>query len=257
MLLLRSILFNLAFYVITLVMMLVFWPFALLLPREKAQSILSAWGRVFLFLLRVLAGIRIEVRGHENIPEDGALVAMKHQSAWETIALLPFFRDPTYILKKELQRIPLFGWYTKKMRMISVDRKKGAAALTAMARDARDAAKEGRQILIFPEGTRRPAGAPPAYKNGVVHLYRNSKCKVVPVAHNAGLYWPRHSFFLYPGKVIVEFLPPIAPGMGKKEFFDRLVSDIEEASDRLIEEARLAPHPSPILETVEANRTQV
>ncbi|KND17785.1 acyl-phosphate glycerol 3-phosphate acyltransferase [Pannonibacter phragmitetus] len=247
---LRSLLFQIAFYLLTLVQMVVYSPFVFLAPRRMAWVVVPFWARVNLALLRWIAGLKVEYRGVENIPQGGFLVASKHQSAWETFALIPFFPDPTYILKRELRWIPIFGWYTAKMKQIPINRGKRSAALAAMMAAAREAIGEGRQILIFPEGTRRPAGAEPSYKYGISHLYRDLACPVLPVALNAGLYWPRKGFLIHPGKVIVEFLPAIEPGLEPAVFFEKLTGQIETASNRLIEEARQAERPSPVLKTI-------
>ncbi|NBN65531.1 1-acyl-sn-glycerol-3-phosphate acyltransferase [Microvirga tunisiensis] len=250
MLFLRSLLFQTAFYLGTLIMMIVFAPFVFLTPRRVAWIVVPFWARANLLFLRWFAGVTLEVRGAQHIPQGGFIVASKHQSVWETFALIPHFRDPTYILKRELRWIPIFGWYTAKMKQIPINRGKRAAALAAMMDAAKEAIGEGRQILIFPEGTRRPAGGEPKYKFGISHLYRELECPVLPVALNAGVYWPRQSFFIYPGKVILEFLPPIAPGLDQQAFFDRLTGDIETASDRLLEEARAEARPSPVLRDI-------
>ncbi|MFN4008656.1 MAG: lysophospholipid acyltransferase family protein [Pannonibacter sp.] len=250
MLFLRSLLFQIAFYLGTLIMMVVFAPFVFLTPRRWAWVVVPFWAKAHLFFLRWIAGVRFEVRGLENIPQGGFIVASKHQSVWETFALIPYFPDPTYILKRELRWIPIFGWYTAKMKQIPINRGKRAAALAAMMEAAKEAISEGRQILIFPEGTRRAAGAEPGYKFGISHLYRELDCPVLPVALNAGLFWPRQSFFIYPGTVIMEFLPVIEAGLPADVFFGQLVDTIETASDRLIEEARQAPSPSPVLRNI-------
>ena len=254
MLLLRSTVFQILFYLLTLILMIVFSP-ALLLPRKWGWWVVPTWSRILQLLMRVMAGIRVEIRGRENLPEGGLIAAMKHQSAWETVALIPLFSSPTFILKRELRWIPIFGWYTAKFKQIPINRGKRSEALRAMMQAANEAIMEGRQILIFPEGTRRPAGAEPKYKFGISHLYKDLKCPVVPIAHNAGLYWPRASWTVYPGTVIVEILPPIEPGLPADEFYEIMVREIETASDRLIEEARRAPHPSPVLSKVDELRS--
>jgi 1-acyl-sn-glycerol-3-phosphate acyltransferase len=241
MLLLRSLLFNVCFYVLTLAVMVVGSP-VLLLPRRYGWPVVRFWAHMNLWLLKWLAGIKVEIRGREHIPEGGIIVAAKHQSALETFALIPEFKDPTYILKRELRYIPLFGWYTMRMNQIPVNRGKRSVALAAMTERAREAIAENREILIFPEGTRRPAGAEPNYKYGVAHLYRSLECPVLPVALNTGLFWPRRSILRYPGTVVFEMLPPIEPGLELEAFAARLSSELETASDRLIEEsARLDP----------------
>ncbi len=250
MLFFRSIVFNFLFYFITAVMMIVLLP-VFLLPRKMGWPIVPLWARVNLWLLRWIVGLKIEVRGRENLPEGGYIVASKHQSAWETFALIPEFPDPTYILKRELRYIPLFGWYTAKMKQIPVDRGKRAAALAKMSEHALEAVKEGRQILIFPEGTRTPSGAEPKYKYGVAHLYKSIGCPVIPVALNSGLFWPRRGFWRYPGTVTLEFLPPIEPGLQMEAFHKTLLRKVEEASDRLIEEAAQKYPYLPRLDLVE------
>ena len=211
---------------------------ALLVPRRAFMHGVKAWARISLWLLRVIAGTKIEVRGKEKIPPGGLLVASKHQSMWETFALVPLFEDPTFILKRELMWIPFFGWYTWKADCVPVNRKAGTQALIKMMARAREEARDGRQILIFPEGTRRPAGAPPAYKFGVAHLYLNLGMPCLPVALNSGLYWPRRQFIRRPGTIVVDILDPIQPGQTRDVFFRKLVDEIESASDRLLAEGR-------------------
>ena len=241
MLLVRSLFFQGLFYLSTLVLMIGGLP-VFILPRRLGWPLVPFWARVNLFLLRWIVGVRVEYRGLDNIPKGGCIVAAKHQSVWETFALLPLFTSPTYVLKRELRYIPIFGWYTAKFRQIPVDRGKRSLALAAMTEKARQAVAEGRQILIFPEGTRKGAGEAPNYKYGVSHLYRSLAAPVLPVALNAGVYWPRRGWILQPGTVIVEFLPPIQPGLDIDVFHNRLVAEIETASDGLLREAAAA-HP--------------
>ena len=250
MLLLRSTLFQVLFYTVTFVEMILFSP-VMLLPRKWGWPIVPFWSRSLIWLMRVVAGLKVEIRGRENLPDGGYIAAMKHQSAWETVALIPLFSSPTFILKRELRWIPIFGWYTAKYRQIPINRGKRSEALAAMMEAAKEAIDEERQIMIFPEGTRRPAGAEPKYKYGITHLYRDLKCPVVPIAHNAGLYWPRSSWKVYPGTVIVDILPPIEPGLSNDVFYEQLVDTIETASNKLIEEARGAQNPSPVLRNLE------
>jgi 1-acyl-sn-glycerol-3-phosphate acyltransferase len=251
MILLRSLVFQFLFYVSTLVLMVVSLP-VFALPRSAGWPVVPFWARVNLALLRWIVGLGVEFRGLENIPEGGFIVAAKHQSAWETFALLPHFPAPVYVLKRELQYIPIFGWYTMKFNQIPVDRGKRSVALAAMTERAREAVEKGRQILIFPEGTRRGAGEEPRYKHGVAYLYRQIGCPVLPVAVNSGLYWPRRGWALFPGKVIVEFLPPIPPGKDIETFYGEMVEAVEEASDRLIGEAAASGCRSPVIERAAA-----
>ena len=198
------------------------------------------WGRIGVFLLRTVAGTACEIRGRENIPTGAAIVASKHQSAFETFALLPLLPFPTFVMKQELTRLPLFGLYTRTTGMIHVDRSGGAQALRALMARTREEIAKDRQIIIFPEGTRRAPGAAPDYQTGIALLYKAAGVPVVPVALNSGCYWPRRRFLHYPGTIVLEFLPPILPGLDSKAFLKRLETTIESASDRLLEEAKKA-----------------
>lgn len=245
MLILRSLLFNVLFY-LHLFVWLVFAALpALLLPPRYLLRVAVGWARCSLWLMRVTTGTRYEITGHEHIPPDGLMVAAKHQSFWETFVLATMFPDPVFILKRELTWIPLFGWALTKLRMIPVDRGGRARALSQVTRRAKvELVEKGRQLLIFPEGTRRPPGAPPAYKFGVAHLYAELGVPCLPVALNSGLYWPRRKFLRRPGTIRVEILPPIMPGMDKVAFQSLLQDRIETASDRLLAKGRaeLARH---------------
>ena len=234
--LVRSLIFNALFYLNTVFFLIVALP-TFFLPYRSTIEVAKAWGRVNLVLLRV-AGITYEVRGREKIPRGALIVASKHQSVWETFALMPLFDNPLYILKRELEWIPVFGWLLIKGRMVPVDRGAGSQALVDMTERARVELGRGRQLIIFPEGTRRPAGAEPRYKYGVAHLYGAEGVPCLPVALNSGVFWPRRrALMLRPGTVVVEILDPIMPGLDKDVFFKRLQERIETATARLIAEA--------------------
>jgi 1-acyl-sn-glycerol-3-phosphate acyltransferase len=235
--LVRSIVFNVLFYLNTLFLLLLALP-TFFLPYRAIIWVATTWGRINLVLLRVVVGVRVEVRGADKIPKGPLLVAAKHQSAWETFALLPLFDNPTFIVKRELQWIPIFGWLMIKGRMVPVNRSAGGQAINDMTARAKTELADNRQLIIFPEGTRRAAGAEPNYKHGIVHLYGVLNVPCVPVALNSGLFWPRRSLRRIPGTVVVEILDPIPPGLDKITFFKRLQSDIETATARLIEEGR-------------------
>jgi len=231
----RSIVFNVLFYLNLVVLMLLALP-TLLLPRIAIVKVAKFWGWTNLWLLRHVCGIRAEFRGLDKIPPGALLVASKHQSVWETFALLCLFPDPAFVLKRELQWIPFFGWYGWKAAMIPVDRGKRGRALIALAERARIELARRRQIVLFPEGTRRAPGAEPSYKFGIAHLYAEAATPCLPIALNSGLFWPRRSFLRFPGTIVVEVLDPIPPGLGKPEFAARLQSDIETATARLVAE---------------------
>ena len=211
---------------------------SLLGPRSWALACFRVYLTLVFAGLRVLCGIRYEVRGIEHLPESGALIASKHQSMFETLALWKILGDPAIILKRELSLLPVFGWYAMKLRNIAVDRSAGSKALRGMLKQARERALEGRQIVIFPQGTRVTPGASESYKPGVAGLYAAMKTPCVPVALNSGLFWPGSGFVRKPGTIVVRFLPAIAPGLNKDAFMAQLETAIETASADLMEEAR-------------------
>ncbi|MGJ5206057.1 lysophospholipid acyltransferase family protein [Bradyrhizobium sp. HKCCYLR20261] len=230
---LRSLLFNILFYPNFVFWALVALP-TLAMPRKALLRVANWWGQSNILLMRAICNIRVEYRGVEKIPKGPLIVAAKHQSMWETISLLHFFDAPFFVLKRELLRIPLFGQYLLKANMIAIDRSSGARALKQVMRRAAEEVKHGRQFVIFPEGTRRPAGAPPDYKGGVGLIYTDCGVPCLPVALNSGLFWPRRTFLRYPGTLVVEFLDPLPPGLPRDEFMTRLQTMIEEATGRLV-----------------------
>jgi 1-acyl-sn-glycerol-3-phosphate acyltransferase len=235
---LRSALFNVVFYV-NLALFLVLGSGFYFTPRKWSIRALQVWAKASLFWLRVIAGIRMEVRGHENIPEGPCLVAGKHQSFWETFAILPLLDDPAMVLKKELTYIPFFGWFIYKFRMIPVERSAGTQALRALVDAAEQAVATGRQVVIMPEGTRRAPDDPPDYKPGAAALYAKLAVPCVPFALNSGLFWPRRQFLRHPGTIVISFLPAIPPGLNRKLFQSRLETEIEDETRTLVREGRL------------------
>lgn len=247
MLYIRSLAFNLVFYASLVVQMILWAPFYFLAPRHRAWFVPKFWSRSSLWLYEKIALTRSEITGQENLPEGSFILAPKHQSFWDAIAFFPFLRDPLYILKRELTWIPFFGWYVLKMRMIPVDRGSRSRALKAVVAATRaEMARNPRQLIIYPEGTRRAPGAEPNYKWGIVELYCELGVPVVPVAHVAGLYWPRRKFLRFPGTVKARFLEPIPAGLDKEEFMRRLISETEAACDRLLVEAAQSANPPPL-----------
>jgi len=234
---LRSLIYNVLFYLLLVCWLIAAVP-TFLMPRTGIMKIARLWARSSIWLLRVVCNVKVEYRGLEKIPKGPLLVASKHQSMWETFALLQFFDQPLYILKRELTLIPFFGWYLIKAGMVAVDRRAGGRALLKMVRQASEAVRRGRQLIIFPEGTRRPVGAPPQYKPGVSQLYASCRVDCLPVALNSGLFWPRRTFMRYPGTLVVEFLDPVPPGLARDEFLTRISAVIEDATARLVEVAR-------------------
>jgi 1-acyl-sn-glycerol-3-phosphate acyltransferase len=233
----RSLLFNAGFYLSLAVHMLLAIP-SFFLPRQVLFTLANSWSHSMRWMLRVFCNINVEYRGVDKIPKGPLLVAAKHQSAFETIGILPKFHQPLFILKRELTWIPLFGLFLLKAQMIPVDRRAGVRALLRMTSLARERVRGGRQLIIFPEGTRRPVGAEPRYKYGVAQIYVDCGVPCLPVALNSGLFWPRRTFLRYPGTIVVEFLDVIPPGLSRDEFHDRMCEAIEAASARLVEEGR-------------------
>jgi 1-acyl-sn-glycerol-3-phosphate acyltransferase len=231
----RSLLFNALFYVNMIVRMVAALP-TIVLPHTFLLGVLRGYARSSLWLLRVICGVRVEWRGREKLPPGSYLVACKHQSLWETFALFALLPDPAYILKRELMWIPLFGWLARKAGMIPVDRSAHASAIARMAAAARKQIARSRQIVIFPEGTRRPPGAKPRYLPGIAFLYVETGLACVPVALNSGLFWPRRSLRRHSGTILVEVLDPIPPGLDRREFLGRLQGVLEEATARLVAE---------------------
>jgi 1-acyl-sn-glycerol-3-phosphate acyltransferase len=234
---LRSLVYNVLFYVLLIFWMVVAIP-TFLMPPWAVMVVAKAWARSSIWLLRVVCRTKVDYRGVEKIPSGPLIVASKHQSMWETFALLQFFDSPLFIYKRELGWIPFFGWYLVKANMIGVDRDGGMRSLMEMARRAPAEVRRGRQLVIFPEGTRRAVDAPPSYKTGVGQIYVNSGVPCLPVALNSGLFWPRRTFMRYPGTLVVEFLDPLPPGLSRKEFSARVSAAIEDATARLVAAAR-------------------
>ena len=229
---LRSVLFNVLFYLNLVLHIVVAIP-TFVLPRRVFMAIAKSWGHTSNWLLRVVAGVKVEYRGLEKIPPGALLVASKHQSFWEAFTLLTLFDDPAFIVKRELMWIPFFGWLLWKADQVPVDRKAKGGAMGGMIENARKALGAGRQIVIFPEGTRTAPGAPPAYKGGLASLYAATNVPCVPVALNSGLFWPRRKFLRRPGRIILEVLDPIPPGLDREAFATRLEREIETAQKRL------------------------
>src|ERR1700689_5159656 len=233
----RSLVYNVLFYLV-----LAFWVIlgipTYIMPRWAIMNIAKYWARSSIWLMRVICNTRVEYRGLEKIPNGPLIVASKHQSMWETFALLQFFEQPLFILKRELTWIPLFGWYLVKCGMIAIDRAAGGRSLLAMARRAGEAVRRGRQLIIFPEGTRRPVDAKPDYKTGIALIYVDCGVSCLPVALNSGLFWPRRTFMRYPGTLVVEFLDLLPPGLPRDEFLTRISTVIEDATNRLVAAAR-------------------
>jgi 1-acyl-sn-glycerol-3-phosphate acyltransferase len=234
----RSALFNLAFYLWTMLISVVGLP--LLISQRATIWISGLWATVSLLLLRLIVGLSYEVRGLNNLPTGAVIVALKHQSAWDTIALWVLLEKPAIVLKRSLAQIPVFGLYMRSGKAIIIDREAGAKALRPKVAAARSAVAGGRPIAIFPEGTRTPVGARSSYQPGVAALYKQLGLPLVPVALNSGLFWSRRSFLKRPGRIVVQFLPAIEPGLERRHVMSELERRIEQATAMLVAESHKA-----------------
>ncbi len=235
---LRSAGFFSTFYLWGVVMHLVALP-SLLLPAGAAFRCTEIWVAGILWLMRVIGGTQVEIRGRMPSADRPVIVAAKHQSAWDTLIFAVLLDRPAMVMKTELLWIPVYGWMSRKMRMIAVDRAAGTGAMRALIARARDAVANGRSPVIFPEGTRVHPDAPRvAFQPGIAALYKQLAVPVVPVALNSGLFWSRGSLILHPGTIVLEFLEPIDPGLERANFMTTLETRIERASERLLAEAR-------------------
>jgi 1-acyl-sn-glycerol-3-phosphate acyltransferase len=233
---LRSIVFTAWVYGLGAVMGLICLPM-LLMPRRTAIGAVRLWSRLVMAGLRGIIGVKIEVRGLQNLPKGACLIAAKHQGLFDIIPPFDYLDDPCLVMKKELMWIPVFGWFSAKLQLIVIDRQAASKALRAMVHAAKAALAAGRQILIFPEGTRKAPGAEPDYKPGIAALYRELGAPCIPIATNSGVIWPAHGFIRYPGVAVFEILPPIQPGLKRAAFMALLEDAIEGASTRLLSEA--------------------
>ena len=232
----RSVLFNMFFFLWTAAAVLLMTSL-LILPRAFMATLVMIWAFILSEALKLIIGLKFEVRGRENIIKGGVIYAAKHQSAWDTFVYFLILKNPSYILKKELLVIPFWGWCAQRYRAIIVDRKGGGTALKRMVSDAKDRISRKMPIIIFPEGTRKVLGEPTSYQPGVAALYRAIGVPVVPVAVNSGRFWGRRSFIKMPGTIIIQFLPAIQPGLKRDDFMKNLQIAIEKATSELLEEA--------------------
>jgi 1-acyl-sn-glycerol-3-phosphate acyltransferase len=235
--LVRSLAFTFAFYLWSLVAAIAFLP-VLVGPRRFAQGSLKVWGAVVTWLLRIICDVRVEVRGREHAPVGAALVAAKHQCMFDIFGTFNLLPDASYVLRQELMRIPVFGWWARKCHMLVIDREGGAKTLRKLLADARQRLKEApdRQIFIFPEGHRGAPGVAGEYQPGVAALYRDLDLPCVPIALNSGVHWPAHGIIRRPGTIVFQFLEPIPPGLKRGVFMRELEDRLEAASNALLAE---------------------
>ncbi len=227
----RSFIFNIVFYTLTILGLTLLSPL-LLLPRPFYYWIPRRWTLCVSCILRVIVGTSYKVMGRDHIPKTPVIFAIKHQSAWETMAFNHILDHPVFFLKKDLMWIPFFGLYLHRVGMIALERG-GTSALKTMIKKGKERIQEGRSLIIFPEGTRSAPGTHNEYKRGIFLLYKNLQVPVVPVALNSGVFWPRRTFLKYPGTIVASFLKPLPPGLSQDEFMKKLETTIEKESLRL------------------------
>lgn len=230
-----SILFNILMYLSLILGALIFTPLVLR-DRKWASFWMRYYARWVRFLARWIVGLKTEVRG--EVPDGPALIASKHQSFLDSITLFSVLPAPRFIMKKELSWIPLIGWHAVQAGFIPVDRGKRGAAIKKLKADVEKGKATPGQLIIYPQGTRVAPGVAAPYKMGTAVLYAQLGQDCHPVATNVGLFWPRHGVFRKPGTAVIEFLPPIAPGLDAGGFMAEVERVIEAASDRLNDEAR-------------------
>ncbi len=228
----RSLLYVALFYLWTALVAVAFTPL-ILGPVRWTHAMFHFWGRGVVGLL-VICGIRVEVRGRQFIPTGAALVAPKHQCMLDVFAQFTWLPASAFVMKKELAWIPWFGWYARKAGAIVIDRDGGSKTMRQVIREGIELFKLERQVVIFPEGTRKAPGAAPDYKPGIAALYRELNVPVYPVATNAGVHWPAHGFIRRPGIIVFEYLEPIPPGLKRAEFMRILEERIEAKSNELL-----------------------
>jgi len=210
MIVLRSALFNAVFFVATFLIVLPATVVRLVRP-EHVMSLVVLWARIGVLAARIICGIRLEVTGLDHIGPGAALIASRHQSAFDTFIWLTLLPRCCYVLKHELLRIPLFGALIKTVRMIPIDREAGGAAIRTLLREADRAVRDDRQIVIFPEGTRSEPGKPGALQPGILALASRTGLPIIPVATDSGLCWGRRAFRKKPGTIHIIIGEPIPP----------------------------------------------
>jgi 1-acyl-sn-glycerol-3-phosphate acyltransferase len=230
---LGSFLFKAVFYLWTTLFCLLYIPF-FWLSRDALITCQRWWSYGVLFFLKIIMDIRLEIRGIENVPYGGAFIAMKHQSSFDTFVMHTIVSHPAFIMKKELLKIPLYGQFCKNTGMIPVDRDGGLKALKDMMQKSGAAIEDGRQLIIFPEGSRTLPGASVKYQSGIFGIYKFAKKPVIPVALNSGVFWPKKGHLVAGGNIVFDFLEPIDAGLSRDDFMATLENKIEEASNSLI-----------------------
>ncbi|WDI32087.1 1-acyl-sn-glycerol-3-phosphate acyltransferase [Hyphococcus flavus] len=235
----RSLVFQAAYWLTSIFYVIGAIPLVIIPSRKPLMYWILGYTRTMMFWMRAIAGIKIRIKGRDNIPDGPCIIAAKHQSWGDGFVMFSQFRDLAFVTGDHLEKFPLVGGLLRKMGAIVVDNCGGAYARARLVdAELKKAQGQNRRILIYPEGHLAPVGQHYRYKKGVYHMYHVYGCAAVPVATNLGLRWPQQSWRLTPGEAVVEFLPPIAPGLDKETFMARLERDIEARSIELLGEER-------------------
>ncbi len=236
---LRAYLFSFLFMFGTLLLCIIASPIMLIPSKKIIMTVPHIWAKSSMWLLKIIVGLKYEIKGIENMPKQPCIIACKHQSAFETCVFHEVFSNTAYVFKKSLGMIPFVGWFMIRSGSISVDRASGSAAMRSILDGAKKATTDGYNVVIFPEGTRTAVGEKTQYNPGISFLYdKLPEVPVIPVAINSGLFWPRYSFLKLPGKITIEFLPAMEQNLNKREFINKLADRIEEKTSILIEEGK-------------------
>ena len=206
----------------------------LILPHKLLKYPTKIWIKVIFIFLEKICNIQHKIEGIKNIPEEPVLITSKHQSAFETFALYYYLKDCFFVHKKELFFIPIFGQYLFKSNMVAIDRGGKTKTMRKMLESVKIKLQSGSSIIIFPEGTRKIPGSKPDYKTGFIGIYTHTKKKILPIALNSGLCWPKHSWILKKGVITIQILPIINENYDKKNVFNKVQESIEIASNKLL-----------------------
>lgn len=229
-----SLVFICQMYLMMVLMAIFFTPMAIFSRRWAFRAIHTYCGWVR-WSAALMVGLKTEIRG--DVPTDEVLIASKHQSFLDIIMIVHAVPRPKFIMKKEIIWTPIVGFYAKRIGCVSVDRGKRSVAIKRMVQGVKSGAQLPGQLIIFPQGTRVAAGAYLPYKIGTAVLYNETGQACVPAATNVGVFWPRHGIYRKPGLAVVEFLPPIMPGLRTADFTAKLEETVETHSNRLMAEA--------------------
>ena len=206
----------------------------LLIPRHYLRSPTLIWIKGIFILLKYICSISHEIRGVKNIPKEPIIIVSKHQSAFETFAFFYYFKKIFFIHKKQLFYIPIFGQYLMKSNMVSIDRKGGAKTMRKILKEIKYRFDDGSSIIIFPEGTRKKPGDAPDYKTGFIGIYNEVNRKLLPVAVNSGLCWPKHSLIMQKGHIIIDIQPHIESHLDRNKVLKKVKESIETATNKLL-----------------------